>query len=79
MTWPRLLQRSKAAAYCDMSIPSFEREIAAGRFPSSIMVGGREHWCIKALDAAIDRLVNGGDVADYRQRLRDRLDGKEAA
>lgn len=78
--WPRLMQRQKAAAYVDMSIPKFEEEIAMGRLPASITIGGREHWCRKALDAAIDNLLNGNaDVPDYVREMREKLNAQKAA
>ena len=78
MTWPRLLQRSKAAAYCDMSIPSFEREIAAGRLPEGKLMGGRKHWCKDSLDAAIDRIFSGGESAGGIDDELDNRYGKAA-
>ena len=39
--WPRMLKRDKAAAYCDLSVAAFEREIVAGRLPAGVMLGGR--------------------------------------
>lgn len=58
--WPATMKRATAAAYCDMSVAAFEREIVAGRLPAGVMFGGREHWRKDAIDAAIARL--GGDV-----------------
>ncbi len=78
--WPRLMQRAKAAAYVDMSIPKFEEEIALGKLPASVMIGGREHWCRKSLDAAIDRLLTGDtEVPDYVTKMREKLRAKKAA
>lgn len=65
--WPRMMKRSTAAAYCDMSIPSFEREILAGRLPNGVVLGGTVHWSQPALDAALDKITGeGGD--DWRSR-----------
>jgi len=47
--WPRMLKRDKAAAYCDLSVAAFEREIVAGRLPAGVMLGGR---VINPLDLA---------------------------
>lgn len=78
--WPRLMQRAKAAAYVDMSIPKFEAEIALGNLPASVMIGGREHWCRKSLDAAVDRLLNGeAEVPDYLRDMREKLGASKAA
>lgn len=51
--WPRMMKRQTAAAYCDLSVGAFEREITAGRLPAPVTLGGREHWCKKALDRAL--------------------------
>lgn len=78
--WPRLMQRQKAAAYVDMSVPKFEAEITLGNLPTSIMIGGREHWCRRALDEAVDRLMGGTqDVPDYVRNMREKLNGPKAA
>lgn len=72
--WPRAMKRSTAAAYCDMTPAAFEKEILSGRLPAGFTVGGREHWCRKALDAALDRLAghSNDDVPDYRRRYHER-------
>lgn len=76
--WPRMLKRDKAAAYCDLSVAAFEREIVAGRLPAGVMLGGREHWCKNALDRALDQLTGAQNVPDYRRKLQDRY-GPQAA
>lgn len=65
--WPAMMRRSLAAAYCDLSVAEFEREVADGRLPGPIMLGSREHWSRTRLDQALDRLHGGGD--DWRARL----------
>lgn len=75
---PRMLLRTEAAKYCGLSVPAFEREIAAGRLPLPVMLGKKEHWCIKALDKALDALTGQGDQPDYRKRLYDRFSPKAA-
>lgn len=78
MTYPpALMLRKTAARYLDMSEAAFEREVIAGRFPGSIIVGGREHWRREALDAAIARL-DGYDPNDPAEKIRRRY-GKVAA
>lgn len=69
--WPAAMKRATAAAYCDMSEAAFEREVIAGRFPASILLGGREHWRKDAIDAALARLSGDGEVPHYRRKLRD--------
>lgn len=63
--WPRMMKRQTAAAYCDMSIAAFEREIADGRLPVPVMLGGREHWCKNALDRALDQIAGAAPVPEY--------------
>lgn len=65
--WPRMLKRDKAAAYCDLSVAAFEREIVAGRLPAGVMLGGREHWCKNALDKALDQLTGGNSADDWEK------------
>lgn len=78
MNWPRMMKRQTAAAYCDLSVGAFEREITAGRLPAPIVLGGREHWCKNALDRALDRLTGAEQVPDYRKKLLEQY-GPQAA
>lgn len=55
--WPMMLKRQTAAAYCDLSVAEFEREVAAGRLPFPVKLGNSEHWNRDRLDAALDRLA----------------------
>lgn len=76
--WPAMMKRATAAEYCDMSVPSFEREIVAGRLPAGVMFGGSEHWRKDALDAAITRLGGEAEEPDYLREWREKY-GQEAA
>lgn len=76
--WPRMLKRQTAAAYCDLSVGAFEREITAGRLPAPVTLGGREHWCKKALDRALDQLTGAEQLPEYRKKLMERY-GPQAA
>lgn len=73
----RMLLRKDAAAYCGISVPSLEREILAGRLPMPVKLGGRDHWCVKALDKALDRLTQG-ETPDYLREFEARY-GSQAA
>jgi hypothetical protein len=56
-----MMRRPTAAAYCDMSVAAFEREIAAGRLPAGVSRG-----CLAGDDAgthAIDRAMRRSDGA----------------
>lgn len=63
---PRLLPRDKAAAYVGLSPNTFDRQVAAGTFPAPFPLTGlrRRLWDVRALDAAIDRVM--GIKADDR-------------
>lgn len=77
--WPRMLTRKDAAEYCGVSIPSFEREISLGRLPMPVKLGNRDHWCIKGLDAALDRITNANDEPDYIKDMKRRYGNSQAA
>lgn len=65
-TWPRMMRRGLAAAYCDLSTSAFEREIARGRLPLPIKFGDEDHWSRDQIDEALDRLTGTG-VPDWRK------------
>jgi len=67
--WPAAMKRATAAAYLDISIASFEREIVSGRMPGPFILGGREHWSKQALDAALDRLSGNDFLPVYLRKL----------
>lgn len=64
-TWPRMLKRSYAALYCDLTVTAFEREVSTGRLPMPVMLGGEESWSRIQIDEALDRLT-GEKVPDWR-------------
>lgn len=70
--WPRLMKLANAAAYCDMTVGAFEREVLAGRLPAARVIGGKDHWDKAAIDRAIDILMGNSDTPDYRRKLRER-------
>lgn len=66
--WPRMMKRATAAAYCDMSVASFEREVASFRLPRPVLLGGLHHWSRREIDEHLERLT--GEVAvehDWRK------------
>lgn len=63
--WPRMLTRAKAAAYVDLPATKFMQEVAAGRLPMPVRIGGQEHWDRNALDLELDRL--SGSFTDWRK------------
>lgn len=70
--WPAMMKRSTAAAYLDISEVSFAKEIAAGRMPTGIVLGGREHWRRDAIDAAIAALTQNADKPDWQKNFEER-------
>jgi hypothetical protein len=63
-----MMRRSTAAAYCELSVPDFEREIADGRLPNPVILGKHEHWNKVHLDKALDAISGGADN-DWRRKL----------
>ena len=62
---PRMMTRSRAAHWCDLSEAEFEREVAAGNLPSPVMLGKKLHWSRVKLDEALEKLA-GERPADWR-------------
>jgi predicted DNA-binding transcriptional regulator AlpA len=56
--WPRLMRRSRAARYCDISETKFDELVADGRLPKATRVDGMVLWDRRALDASIDDLID---------------------
>lgn len=63
--WPRMMRRSTAALYCDLTSAGFEREVAAGRLPLPVGLDGEDHWSREQIDESLDRLT-GAKSADWR-------------
>lgn len=70
--WPALMKRETAAKYCDVSVNSFLREVAAGRLPAGVMFGGLLHWHRSAIDKALARIAGEADDDEIARLLRDR-------
>ena len=56
----RALRRSDAALYAGISPSKFDHLVADGRLPKPARVDGCLLWDIRALDAALDRLLGTG-------------------
>lgn len=65
--WPAMMKQKTAAAYCDLSVAEFEREVQSGRLPMPIKLGNSEHWSRAAIDERIGRLLGGGR-GDWRAK-----------
>lgn len=68
---PYMMKLDTAARYCDLSRSAFIGEVAAGRLPSPVNLGGRDHWLRPALERALDRIA-GEMAADYEQEFWNR-------
>jgi hypothetical protein len=67
--WPRMMRRTTAALYLDMTTAEFEREMTAGKVPMPVIFGGSERWSRVLLDECIERLT-GERVPDWRSENR---------
>lgn len=80
--WPEMLLQRDAADYCSLSLAAFQTEVYAGRLPSPVRFGGKDHWRKSQIDAALDALTGDGKVmgneAPYRRELRERHARKNA-
>jgi predicted DNA-binding transcriptional regulator AlpA len=63
--WPAMMRRATAAAYCDLSVAEFEREIAAGNLPQPVTLGNHGHWSKSQLDQAL-AVLTGEAQKDWR-------------
>lgn len=70
--WPRMMRKDKAAAYCDLPVAAFDREVFQGRLPQAVKLGGRDHWCRSALDAALDVIAGNDTVPDHIREFNER-------
>ena len=62
-----MMRRRTASEYCDLSESAFESEVAKGRLPSPVMLGGREHWSQLALDRALAILTGEEPLPEWEQ------------
>ena len=69
--WPAMMKRQTAASYCDLSEAAFEREVAGGRLPPPVTLGGRDHWSKAAMDRALS-LISGEGMSDAERRFWNR-------
>ena len=69
--WPHMMKTETAAQYCDLSRSAFVGEVAAGRLPSPVNLGGRDHWFRPALDYALERIA-GEMAAEHEKRFWNR-------
>ena len=70
--WPHMMKADTAAQYCDMARSAFIGEVANGRLPVPVSLGGRDHWFRPALDKALAILAGEADIPEYRKELIER-------
>ena len=63
------MKLATAARYCDLTPPAFLGEVAAGRLPSPVMLGKRDHWDRLALDRALAILTGEEALPEWEQEL----------
>lgn len=68
--WPQMMTRGLAADYCCLSEAQFEREIADGRLPYPVKLGGRDSWHRPTLDEHLAAIARGpDDPYDWRAHI----------
>jgi predicted DNA-binding transcriptional regulator AlpA len=83
-SWPRLLSREQAAAYCGLSANSFMAEVEAGTFPGPVALSTtrRRLWDRLGLDRALDSRLTGAPEdrnarkAQWQQRQDRKADSR---
>lgn len=73
--WPRMMRRSVAAAYLDLTIARFDREVACGRLPMPVLIGGQERWSRVSLDRVLDAMAGDSEAEANNWRGRQPLYG----
>jgi len=63
--WPRMMKRTTAARYCDLAPTKFLQEVASGRLPLPVKLGGEDHWDRDALDDDLNRIA--GRLNDWEK------------
>ena len=62
------MRKDRAAAYLDLSVAAFEREVFAGRLPQPTMLDGKERWLKVSLDNALTGQGTSDAEKDFWQR-----------
>jgi hypothetical protein len=55
--WPAMMKRATAARYCELTVPEFEREVAAATLPLPVKLGNHDHWSRVGLDKALALVI----------------------
>jgi hypothetical protein len=70
--WPAAMRKDRAAAYLDLTVAAFEREVLAGTLPQPSVLDGKERWLRTALDKALigSRSASDADAAFWNRYQR---------
>lgn len=63
---PRMMTLDRAAHWCDLTPAKFEQEVAAGRLPPPVKLGGKDHWSRVSLDECLAQIA-GEAANDWRK------------
>lgn len=70
--WPAAMSKQTVADYLQVSLAAVDRMVIAGELPTSCMIGGKERWAKKSIDAALDMLTGANTISDAEEELRNR-------
>ena len=62
---PYMMKVETAAQYCDLSRSAFLGEVATGRLPTAVNLGGKDHWFRPSLEKALARIA--GDLKEEHE------------
>lgn len=63
--WPGAMRKETAAAYLELGVTTFEREVAEGNLPRGFTLGGSLHWSKAALDRHLEA-IDAEPQSDWR-------------
>jgi predicted DNA-binding transcriptional regulator AlpA len=62
---PRLINREAAAAYVNVSTPTFDEMVKVGTMPQpKLLTGRRKAWDVRQLDICVDNLPTAETVSN---------------
>lgn len=65
--WPRMMRRSTAALYCDLTPSEFDKAVATGELPMPATVAGVKLWSKTNLDDNLSSIA-GESAGDWRKQ-----------
>ena len=64
--WPRMMRKSTAAAYLDITDAAFQRAVDSGQLPQPVEFGGTKLWSRPAIDLVCEGVAGDGPY-DWRK------------